>query len=83
MLGRAHSPRGGSGEGSCLGAVADTGVLLLRFHCFLHQIGSKLALPGRAHVSSWQPGPAQLAGSARSHGPAAAGVRPELGSALL
>lgn len=49
----------------------------------------KLTLPGRAHVSSWQPGPAQLAGSARSRGPAAAGVgssaepRPELGSAAL
>lgn len=89
MLGRACSPQGGGGEGSCLGAAADTGVLLLCFQCFLYQIGSKLTLPGRAHVSSWQPGPAQLAGSAQSCGPAAASVgsstepRSELGSALL
>lgn len=89
MLGRARGPWGGSGEGSCLGAAADTGVLLLHFQYFLYQIGSKLTLPGRAHVSSWQPGPAQLAGSAQSHGPTAAGAgsraepRSELGSALM
>lgn len=78
---------GEAGGKVCLGAAADTGVLLLPFQCFLYQIGSKLTLPGRAHVSSWQPGPAQLAGSAQSPGPAAAGssaeLRSELGSALL